>query len=192
MHPELDEYRRQFHVIDHDAAALVAGLTEDQLAWRERPALWSIADCFNHLIVAGDQSLANIRIAAARARDRGMLGSGPFRHGMMGAWFVHFMDAPAKIRVRSPRAYLPAPHMPVAEICPRFFRLQMDLVKALEEVDGIDLARVKVPNPVTNWFTMSLGQEFAFIAAHERRHLRQASHVRQKLEGGHDVFAGGH
>jgi hypothetical protein len=41
-----------------------------------------------------------------------------------------------------------------------------------------------------NWFRMSLGQEFALTAAHERRHLWQASRVREKIEGGHHVHAG--
>jgi hypothetical protein len=40
---------------------------------------------------------------------------------------------------------------------------------------------VKVANPVSSWFTMTLGQELALTAAHERRHLWQAWRVRRKL-----------
>jgi hypothetical protein len=51
----------------------------------------------------------------------------------------------------------------------------------LEEANGVDLARVKVSNPVSNWFKLSLGQELALTAAHERRHLWQASRVRKRI-----------
>jgi hypothetical protein len=41
---------------------------------------------------------------------------------------------------------------------------------------------VKVANPVSTWFRMTLGQEFALTAAHERRHLWQGWHVRRAFE----------
>ena len=68
-----------------------------------------------------------------------------------------------------------------SEAAAGFFRLQHELFRALHEANGIDLARVKVANPVSKWFKMSLGQEFGLTAAHERRHLWQASRVRARL-----------
>ena len=53
-----------------------------------------------------------------------------------------------------------------------------------DEANGIDLAAVKVDNPVSRWFKLSLGQELAFTAAHERRHLAQASRVRGRIPKG--------
>ena len=57
-------------------------------------------------------------------------------------------------------------------------------MRVIEEADGIDLASVKVNNPVSRWFKLSLGQELAFTAAHERRHLWQAVRVRERLPAG--------
>ena len=182
MTDELEEYRRQFAAIARDTERLLSGLTEQQIEWRESPATWSIADCLNHLVVTGRQSLAHIHSAVADARSRGVLARGPFRHSLLGNWFVRLMDAPARIRFKVPDAYRPAPNAAVSEIVASFVQLQRELVQALQEADGIDLARVKVNNPVSDWFKMSLGQEFALTAAHERRHLLQASRVRQKIE----------
>lgn len=179
--PELSEYSRQLAAIKRDTELLLGGLTEDQLIWHEHARAWSIADCLNHLLVTGNESLPNIRRTMTEARSRGLLGRGPFRHGVLGNWFIRLMDAPPKIKFKVPHAYRPTLGLPVSEIVAGFFLLQQKLIQALKEAEGIDLARAKVSNPVSQWFRMSLGQEFALTAAHERRHLWQASRVREKL-----------
>ena len=178
---DLREYRRQFEAVTCDAELLLDALTERQLAWREKAGVWSMADCLDHLVVTGNQSLPRIRDAMSEARSRGLLGRGPFRYGKLGNWFVRVMDAPPTIRFRAPRAYRPSMDLPVSEVVARFFRLQRDLISASDEADGIDLTAVRVSNPVSRWFRMSLGQEFALTGAHERRHLWQASRVRERL-----------
>ena len=179
--PELQAYYRQFAAIEQDARLLLDGLTEVQLTWREEATTWSVADCLNHLVVTGHQSLRHIRGAVVKARAGGLFGSGPFRHSALRNWFIRLMDAPPTIKFKAPKAYRPALDLPASEIVAGFFLLQDELIRALEEANGIDLARVKVGNPVTPWFKMSLGQEFAFTAAHERRHLWQAARVRERL-----------
>ena len=54
---ELQRYYDQFAAIERDATVLIEGLTERQLTWREDVRTWSIADCLNHLVVTGNQSL---------------------------------------------------------------------------------------------------------------------------------------
>jgi hypothetical protein len=178
---ELRDYDRQFAAIRQDAGALLRDLSARQIEWRGGAGRWSIADCLNHLVVTGTQSLTHMRSAMADARTRGLLGAGPFRHPLAGRLLILLMDAPPRFRFRAPRAYRPTEGRPVADILAAFWTLQDDLGHALREADGIDLARVKVANPVSNWFKMTLGQEFAITAAHERRHLWQAWRVREKL-----------
>ncbi len=181
MAPELRAYLEQLAAIERDARRLVEGLTDAQLTWREAPATWSVADCLNHLLVTGSHSINAIRRALADARSRGLMGTGPFRHAMVGNWFVRLMDAPPGIKFKAPKVYRPALEMTVAEIVSGFFKLQHDLTRVVNEADGIDLARTKVDNPVTPWFRLSLGQEFALTMAHERRHVWQAWRVRERM-----------
>jgi hypothetical protein len=180
LSPELQDYRRQFEDITRDARLLLAGLTDRQLAWRETRDRWSIADCFDHLVVTGQQSLPHIRQAMLEARARGALGRGPFRDRMLERWFVRSMDAPSTWKFKAPRAYRPSLSSPGRETVAGFFLLQQHLIEAVEEANGLDLAVVKVANPVTRWFRMSLGQEFALTAAHERRHVWQARGVLER------------
>ncbi len=50
--------------------------------------------------------------------------------------------------------------------------------KRLMRADGLDLARVRVISPVSRCFRLPLGAYFAFVMAHDRRHLWQARQVR--------------
>ena len=179
--PELREYDRQFSAIRRDAELLLDGLTERELVWHAERGTWSIVECLNHLAVSGNQSLSNIRSAIVDARSKGLLGAGPFRHSFHGNVLIRLMDAPPVIRFKVPKAYRPLPDVSVAEVLTAFFLCQDELARVLRDANGLDLARVKVANPVSNWFRLSLGQEFALTAAHERRHLWQALRVRNKL-----------
>ena len=179
--PELREYCRQFDAIVGETKQLIAGLSDRQLAWREASGTWSIVDCLDHLLVTGGHSLSGIREAKTKARSRRSLGTGRFRSRLVTGWFVHFMDAPPIIKVKAPRVYRPASDLQPCQVVARFFQLQAQLIAAAEEANGLDLSATRVNNPVSRWFRMTLGQEFAFTAAHERRHLWQAWRVREKL-----------
>ena len=179
--PELTGYVEQLKAIERDARRLVDGLSDVQLTWRETVTTWSVADCLNHLLVTGGHSVEAIRRALTNARSSGLVGTGPFKYGLLGNWFVRLMDAPPRIKFKAPKAYRPASELSVAEIVTGFFALQHELTRILSEADGIDLVRTKVENPVTPWFRLSLGQEFALTMAHERRHLWQAWRVRERL-----------
>lgn len=171
---DLQNYHRQFKEIKIDARDLLAGLTNDEFNWRPDNKRWSIAQCIDHLLVTGADSLSNTRHAIDEARSRGTLSEGPFRYGLIERWFVRQMDAHSRMRFRSPKGYLPTASGRCHEMAERFEALQDQFLQCIEDANGIDLSKVKVTNPVSRWFKLSLGQEFAFNAAHERRHLWQA------------------
>jgi hypothetical protein len=179
MNDELENYRRQFETINRDAHRLLDGLVDAQLVWRPRVESWSIADCLNHLVVTGRVSLTHIHSAVVEARSRNQFSSGfPWR-SVLGSLLIRLMDAPPKLKFKAPQFYAPVLNLTAPEIVNNFFLLQDEMVLELYEAEGLNLARVKVGNPFSKWLKLSLGQEFAFTAAHERRHLWQAWRVRE-------------
>jgi hypothetical protein len=176
---DLQSLRRQFEAIRAEAESLLADLNDAQFNWHPHPREWSIAECLDHLIVTGRQSLSFIGSAIREARWRGLLGQGPFRYGWLERWFVRAMDAPPRMKFKAPKAYAPSPDRHRAAVVPDFFALQEAFVECLHEANGIDLAKTKVSNPVSKWLKLSLGQELAFSAAHERQHLWQARRIKE-------------
>ena len=179
---ELDGFCGQFEAIKADALHLLVDLTEDEFNWDPGSNRWSIAQCIDHLVVTGNSSVSNIRGAINEARSKGLFSRGPFRYGMIERWFVRQMEPPVKTKFKAPKAYKPGLAQDYARTVAEFYKLQEEFLHCAEDADGLDLSSIKVNNAVTRWFRLSLGQELAFDAAHERRHLRQARLVREALD----------
>jgi len=181
MRAALEKCLRQIDAIKRDARGLLERLADTQLMWRPRAESWSIADCLDHLVVTGNESVPRIRIAIGEARAQQLFSNDSCRFSLPGNLLIRLMDAPPRIKFKAPKAYAPVLNLPVAEVVEKFFLLQDELLTELQAAQGIDLRRVKVTNPVSKWWRMSLGEEFALTAAHERRHLWQAWRVREKI-----------
>ena len=182
---DLQNYQRQFESIKADARNLLEDLNELQFNWQPEANRWSIAQCIDHLLVTGRSSLGNIRHAVNDARSRGLLSPGPFRYGPIQKWFVRQMEPPAKMKFKAPQAYRPSASQSQTDLITGFYRLQDEFLACIEEANGLDLSRTKVSNAATSWFRLSLGQELAFDAAHERRHLWQAARVKEEMDFSH-------
>lgn len=176
--PELDGYRGQFEALKGETAELLDGLTETQFNWRAGAGRWSIAECLVHLNVTARLYLPLIESAMEEARSRHLLGDGPFRHGFLVNWLIRTTEPPPKLKTKSPKIFVPPPDQPLETVATDFMTLQDQFLARIHEANGLHLSRIKVISPVSRFLRMSLGQSFAFLAAHERRHLWQAREVK--------------
>jgi hypothetical protein len=175
---DLEEYQRQIEAINEDAKGLLAGLSEGQVNWRPTPAHWSIAECLDHLTVTNRELMKQIEAAMSDARARGLTSLGPFRYGIIGNMIVRSMEPPAKMKFKAPKIFKPRSTQSLEAVARDFFAAQDELLRLINEANGINLARVKINSPVTNLIKLSLGQAFGLIATHNRRHLWQARQVK--------------
>lgn len=180
LHPELRDVMRQFEELRRTASRITDGLTPEQLEWKSAPNAWSIAECLSHLNVTADQYYPAIDRSMRDARERGLVGEGPFRYGFLVNQFIRMMEPPARRRMKAPQVFRPRARGLAAEV-PNFFVHQDAIEKRIREANGLDLARAKLTSPVSRLLRMSLGQCFRLLAAHERRHLWQAGNVRRAL-----------
>jgi len=176
--PELADLDRQFAAAKAEASELVNGLQESQFNWRPDPHSWSMAECLLHLNIVGDRSVHMLEKTLAEARARGLVGQGPFGYGWLGKWILANTEPPVKRKYKAPRRFTPSYGQPITAVLPTFRHLQEQLALRLEQANGLDLARVKVPAPEAGPLRFNLQLTFAWLAAHERRHLWQARLVR--------------
>jgi hypothetical protein len=176
--PELAELDRQFAAAKAEASALVTGLNESQFNWRPDPRTWSIAECLQHLNIVGDRYVHVLEKTLADSRASGLAGQGPFKHGWLANWILANTEPPPKRKFKAARSFTPAYGQPLTAVMPTFLHLQGQLALQLEQAAGLDLARVKAPVPGLGPLRFNLYLSFAWIAAHERRHLWQARQVR--------------
>lgn len=179
--PELEDYQQQFEEIDDRARELTTGLDEQRFNWRPSPGEWSIEECLAHVTMVGQWEVRAIEQAIERGKQQGVTGEGPFEYGAIDRFIIHQTEPPVRHRMPAPRHFVPLHGQPLTAILPTFQHVQSQLVLQARRAEGLDLRRVKVSTPISRFLRMSLGAMFAQIAAHERRHLEQASRVREKL-----------
>ena len=178
MHPELESYLTACERLGEDAARLAGALGDEQFNWRPAPERWSIAQCLMHLNRQGYWYLPFIDGSIRDARQRGLTGSGPFRHPFFWNLFIRQLEPPVKLKVKAPPSLAPQPTGGRGTVLPQFLALQDELRARIRQANGLDLARAHVRSPITSLLNISLGQVFALLAAHGRRHLWQAWQVR--------------
>ena len=175
---------RAFEAAEHDARALVNGLSDAHGTWRAQPGSWSVAECLDHLATANRIYLQAMRPAAARALTEGRRRRGPVRPGIIGGWFVRSLEPPVRKfrKMTAPAKIRPRPSPPLGDAMDKFVASHQDVVTFLRQYAEIDLAGVRFPNPFITGLRFSLATGLHVLAAHERRHLWQAWRVRRDAE----------
>jgi hypothetical protein len=176
--PQLAELRSQFAAVKAEASELVDGLKESQFNWRPDPRRWSMAECLLHLNIVGDRYVRLLEKTLEDPGVRGRVGQGPFAHGVLGKWILTNTEPPPKRKLKAPRSFTPAYGQPITAVLPTFRHVQEQLALLLEQANGLDLERIKIRALGLGPVRVNLYVAFAWIAAHERRHLWQARQVR--------------
>jgi len=183
VNAELHGFLTQIEKVKADARVLVAGLSEEQASRRPAPDKWSIAECLSHLNLSIERTLPAFDRAIAKARAKGRTAAGPFRYSWFSRWMIASMEPPPKRRMKTFKIFVPPPPggQRLAELVATFTEGLDQLATRVRQADGLDLGRNRVVSPVTSLLRMPMGAYFAFVIAHERRHLWQARQVREGL-----------
>ncbi len=175
----LADLGQQYQALETDAEALLAGLSEAQLAWQPERARWSVAHCLHHLNIADLGYQASFDRALAKLRARGSHGDGTVRLGFLEAKFAGMLEPPPSRPVSAPKRFHPALERPPEEVVAEFRAVRKRFRALLDAGDGLDLNRLRVRSPVSPLIRFRLGSAFVIAAAHDRRHLWQARQVRE-------------
>lgn len=178
MNAELQSMLDQLEAIKQDGAAVAAGLTEAQFNWPPGRGRWSIAQCLAHLNFGVIEVLPAFDRAIAEGRTKGKTSSGPFRYGWFSRFMIREMEPPPKRRMKTPMKGSAGGHHRASDVLPEFARLRDELARRVRQSDGLDLAGIRTISPVNRLIRLPLGAYFAFILAHDRRHVWQAREVR--------------
>ena len=179
--PDIQEILRALDDSDRRAEALVRDLDEERFNWRPDERSWSVAQCLDHLNVAGLAYLAPMRAALERAGRKGGR-RGAIRPGFLSRWFVATLEPPPKRRLPAPKKIVPAARKGRDEVIGEWRRIQAEVKDLLRAGAEQDLNGIRFVNPFFSLIRFSVGTGFQVIAAHERRHLWQAWRVRQAAQ----------
>jgi len=176
---EIQDLCNDFSSLKEQTLQLVADLSHEQFIWKPAVNKWSVAECLDHLNVAGGMMLSAIRQAVDRGHREGILAEPPFTYGFFSRTFVRLMEPSSRLKVKSVRLYLPATaaNLEKDKVVEEIMQLQDDFMEQVKRSDGLDLRCIRVSSPAIRLLRLSLGAWFAVTVAHEKRHLEQARRV---------------
>ncbi|MFN7921435.1 MAG: DinB family protein [Bryobacteraceae bacterium] len=178
LNAELERLIYQVKVVREEADGLLWGLDDDRFNWSPGAGRWSMAQCFEHLNVTNRNMVASIEKAAREGRAAGKLSDGPFVYGFLARWFINTLQPPVKRRFKAPANFQPGPRRSLADTRAEWDRIHDKVVELIHAVNGLDLARIKVPSPASSLLKYPLGAAFWVLTGHDKRHLWQARNVR--------------
>ena len=157
---------------------LADGLDEAQLAWTAEAGRWSMAQCFEHLVVTAQSYHPRISAAIDRNPSQGA-GAIPYAPTWIGRKFVDMMrDTTGQRRLRAPRPFRPAAQ-PSPGSAERLLASIRELGDLLTRASGANIVRAKVASPAMPLLRLNLGEALELQVVHIARHLAQASRVRE-------------
>ncbi len=175
--PHLGQWYADAEYVTDAAQALLRGLSPGQLTWKPAPKEWSIAECFDHLVVVNNLYYPRIEAAIANAREQRLSENKIFRPSLFGRLFINSMRPNAPIKARTFKIFEPSAAADEA-IQHTFIDQQATLLGLIQQADGLDLNTAKVFSPLTNFIKFSLGEALWLLVVHEQNHLQQAQNVR--------------
>ena len=151
-------------------------LSIEQLRWRPDTSNWSIAECLDHLNLTLDLYLPKIEDAIARGMRQDQAARECYERAEFDALML--TEPPVKVRRSAPALTVPAAAVDPDWMVDHFHQVRNRYSEAVRHAFGLDLRRTRIVEPIYP-VIVSLGGTFAFIAAHDRRHMWQAERVRQ-------------
>lgn len=179
----LQGYLDQLAFIRRETAELTGGITDAQFNWAPAPERWSAAQVVNHLTLVDGDYTDRIARVLADGRARGLRDRGDYKPSLLGGMMVRSMEPPPRRRFKAPRQWHPTDFKVAADPAAELARLNElhDRIEALiREAAGLDLRRIRLASPVSRLIRMNVGDAFALILTHERRHLYQLRKVTEE------------
>jgi hypothetical protein len=168
---------RQIDAINEDILRLINSKAD--LSVRLAPHSWSIAQCIRHLNLTTDAFLKawhdgeRVVLAGHGAESR--------PYGWLLRRMLWSMEPPYRIKMKTQAGFQPGDVDNGLAALEAFVDRQPHVKEAARDACAFDVTRSRVRSPFVSWMRYPLGFSFDLFAAHERRHLWQATEIERVL-----------
>lgn len=173
--PYLAALAPRFEALEPRARAAIAGLSGESVAAPPPHGGWSIAQVFEHLVIANGSYDPATEAAIERARKRAPR---PHATTFCGRLLIGAMNERNLRPKPAPRSYRPLTVR--AHVFEAFLATNAKLGEHLRQADGTDL-RTMLASPILAILRMNLGEALALGVTHTERHLGQIERTRRAM-----------
>lgn len=177
MNEELSNLIEGTHANTREAQEVFGNLDSEQLNWKPSAEEWSVAQCFDHLIVTNSGYFPLIKKITGGQHKPSFKERLPLLPRAFGSIVLNAVQPEAQRKFKAIPKFQPSNSAIQGDIIARFHTHQEDVVKHMKMTEGLDLKKTIITSPVMSFMTYSLLDAFKILVAHERRHMAQARRV---------------
>jgi hypothetical protein len=174
----------QLRDLIREAGEVVAGLDPDGFNRQPEPGSWSVGECLEHLNETARLYLPVLAESIQDARARGLLAEpGAGGRTLLGRVVTWMMEPPPRIKMKTFEVIQPDPDdLDPGEVLEAFEALHEELIVRANESADLNCKKIRIRSVLDRRLKLSLGDWYAFLAAHGRRHVWQARQARTALD----------
>lgn len=173
----LDQARERTERILQQAIGEWQMLSPKVLSTAPAPHHWSAAQCLEHLNIYGRHYLPAIQTTIKRGKQKGSSPTALRQPGWLGLWFTNLMlpqpDGQLKSTMKAPKNAIPAAQPDARAMLAEFIAQQETLLALIDDAANVNLEALRVPTSLSPLLRLKLGDTFAFVLAHNERHVLQ-------------------
>jgi hypothetical protein len=168
----LDENRRINDLVKQKFSTL----TFDELNFRPEKYAWSVAECFDHLIVTNNQYITLIEEGLNNSSSDENSNT-EFKSTFAGRFLLNSLDPDNRKKLKSPRLFRPEIKVYTKEVIKAFIDQNNVIYSLICKSRDLDAVNIKIHSPVTKLLRFNLLECFQIMNVHERRHINQAHRI---------------
>ena len=161
------------HDVSAEARSFLPGLSADQVRWKPAAKVWSISECFEHLIVTNRAYAEKIGpgIDQAEKINTASLAYQPRR---LAVWFINQVRPEKTIKLKTFSTFTRGMSNANPNLLDDFLAQQAVMEDLIRGAATIDFNRTKISSPASRFLKFQVGEALELLVLHEQRHLLQA------------------
>ncbi len=182
MSNQVNNFIKNAKIISDEVEERFGSLSAEQLNWKPNADEWSVGQCFDHLITTNNLYFKHIQKVADGNHTNNWYSAIPFVPKLIGTMLKKMVSPDSPRKIKTFQVFEPTLSEISKKIIEEFCENNERLISLMEATMGLNLNKIKIPEPISIAVNVSLIDAYEILALHERRHFNQAKSVMQ-LEG---------
>jgi DinB superfamily len=154
-------------------------LSAEQINFKPSAENWSIGQCFEHLIITNNLYFPAIKNVIDGNHRNNFFSKIPFSTNLIAALMRNSLKPEQPRKMKTFKVFEPATSSISTTIFEDFAENNQKLIGMFEACKGLEIHKIKIPEPLSVALNLRLDDAFEILAMHEQRHFLQAERVIQ-------------
>jgi DinB superfamily len=175
----MNQFISELQAISENVIKIFGKLSAEQVNLKPTPQTWSIGQCFEHLIITNNLYFPAIQKVIDGNHRNNFFSKIPFSTNLIAALMRNSLNPEQPRKMKTFKMFEPSVSDVSISILNDFAENNRKLIEMMEACKGLEIHKIKIPEPLSVALNLRLDDAFEILAMHEQRHFLQAERVIQ-------------